>query len=188
MNLQAWRRRIAVLWGNIQWHHIFGSVDRQIFDSSILLQLTWLHLFATADQTTKLALKVRWYYKTLPRMRKFELDRASSLISHQTNFDILKFIFRTLGSKPNEMHQFFFSWTVRWCFLLYSTKSRWTGWILMLWNWFLLTGTLISHNVTVVMHTGDVKLQGNGVILVNLANSVGSEPFRLFLLWRFNFT
>ena len=47
---------------------------------------------------------------------------------------------------------------------------------------FLLTGTLISHNVTVVMHTGDVKLQGNGVILVNQANSVGSEPFRLFLL------
>ena len=27
-------------------------------------------------------------------MRKFELDRAFSLISHQTNFDILKFIFR----------------------------------------------------------------------------------------------
>ena len=36
----------------------------------------------------------------------------------------------------------------------------------------LLTGTLISHNVTVVM----LKLQGNGVILMNQANSVGSEP------------
>ena len=41
-----------------------------------------------------------------------------------------------------------------------------------------LTGTLISHNVTVVM----LKLQGNGVILMNQANSVGSEPLRLFLL------
>ena len=111
------------------------------------------------------------------------------------------------GSKPNEMHQFFYFWTVEWCFLLCSPKSRWTGWILMLWNYYklsktlLLTGKLISHNVTVVMDTGDVKLQGNVAMLVNQANSVGFEPFRrlffprliyiaeiswLFLLWRFS--
>ena len=185
MNSQAGRRRIAALWGNIQWHHIFGSVDRQIFDSSILLQLTWLHLFVTAaNQTTKLALKVRWYYKhylacgslSLIVLLPWYLIRPISIYWNS---------YFAWGSKTNEMHQFFFSWTFRWCFLLYFPKSRWTGWILMLWNWyklikmFLLTGTLISHNVTVVMHTGDVKLQGNGVILVSQANSVGSEPFRL---------
>ena len=38
-------------------------------------------------------------------------------------------------NKPNETHSFFYSWTVTLCFLFYSLKSRWPGWILMHGNW-----------------------------------------------------
>ena len=195
MNLQPGLGSKAILWGNIQWHNSFGSVDRQTFDSSTWLQQTWLHLFATADQSNKLALKGMLILKRFSRIRKVELNRTSSLISHQTNLDVEIHIWfgginqtRCFNfSIPEPLGDDFFCSIPRslggqdefWCIKinLVSSSKRWN--------------VTQSHYG---LHTGAVKLQRNGAMLVNEANSARICTLQtfffslnwLFLLWNFH--
>ena len=193
MNLQAGIRRIAILWGNIQGHNSFGSVDRQIFDSSTWLQQTWLHLFATTLTCSKGMLIL----KRFSRIRKLELNLASTscLISHQTNFDAEIHIWhgginqtRCINfSIPEPLGDDFF------CSIPRSLGGQDEFWCVKihLVSWSKRWNVTQSHYG---LHIGAVKLQGNGAMLVNEANSARiwtlQTPFFflnwLFLLWNFH--
>ena len=133
--------------------------------------------------------------KRFSRIRKLELNRASCLISHQTNFDVEIHIW--LGginqkscinfSIPVPLGDDFFCSIPRslggqdkfWCIKIHlvSSSKRWN--------------VTQSHYG---LHTGAVKLQGNGAMLVNETNSARTWTLQtfffflnwLFLLWKFS--
>ena len=195
MNLQPGLGRIAILWGNIQWHNRFSSVDRQTFDSSTSLQQTWLHLFATADQSNKLALKGMLILKRFSRIRKLELNHASSLISHQTNLDVEIDIWLG-GINQTRCINFFIPEPLGDDFFVQFPEVS----VLRQDEFWCIKAHLVSSskrwNVTPShygLHTGAVKLPGNGQCWWTKLIRPGFEPFRrffslnwLFFLWKFS--